>query len=139
MAPYHPASCHGVWHRQNYCFGLPMVIWLCRGRGTQAAAHGLGGRLGARMHVELGEDVGDVRIRGAMADEEHRPDLPVGRSLRQQPEDLDFSFCQFVVAATLRFSPGSEERGFSQSVRDELIEWQGQTFRPGVVECVLRE
>src|SRR5215212_3164443 len=125
MAPCHLASRHDVWHRQNYRFGLPMVIWLCRSGGTQAAAHGLGGRLGARMNVELGEDVGDVRVRGAVADEEHRPDFPVGGSRRQQPEDLDFSFSQLVVAAALWFSPRSEERRFSQSVRDELIERQG--------------
>src|SRR5215213_4606449 len=91
------------------------------------------------MHVELGEDMGDVRVRGAVADKEHGSDLPVSGSRRQQPENLDFSFRQFGVAAALWFSPWSEERGFSQRVRDELIERKGQTFRPGVVECVLRE
>jgi hypothetical protein len=49
----------------------------------QMVADGQGGGLRAVAHLELGEQVGDVRLDGAIADEEHVGDLLVGFAVDQ--------------------------------------------------------
>jgi hypothetical protein len=59
------------------------------GRLGQTLATGKSGGLTPVGNTELAEDVGDVEADRLRADEERLGDLPVGRSLHQQAENLD--------------------------------------------------
>ena len=48
-------------------------------------------RLGAAAHVELGEDVVDMLLGGADADDERLGDRAVRGATRQQPQHLQFT------------------------------------------------
>ena len=61
-----------------------------RSRSDEPPAHRDGGGLGAGIDAELGEEVGDVGLHGAGADEERFGDLPVGTSLDQQAQYVEF-------------------------------------------------
>ena len=62
-----------------------------------ALAHRVGGGLGAAAQVELGEDVSDVVLGGAAADDEALRDLLVRASVGQQCEHLGLAFGQLSV------------------------------------------
>jgi hypothetical protein len=59
--------------------GCPVLVWL-----DQSLAHGVHGRLGAIRHIELLQDVLNVRLDRRRADEEQFADLLVGMSIRNQ-------------------------------------------------------
>src|SRR5437016_9771165 len=79
---------------------LPMSLVADRGKGVHAvrsdqvgeetALHDEGGSLQPRMHLELAQDVLDVRPRGLRADDQRPSDRVVVRTLREQRQDLAF-------------------------------------------------
>ncbi len=60
--------------------------------------------LGARAAVEDGEDVGDVHLHGARAEDERAGNLGVGPPLRHELEDLPLTAGQIAGAKTTRRS-----------------------------------
>src|SRR5215217_6938497 len=72
--------------------GSPYLVHVAGGGGVrgsdQPAADGNGGRLGAVVDPELGEEVADVGGGGAAADEEGVGDFAVGLAGHQQSEHL---------------------------------------------------
>src|SRR5829696_1505009 len=67
---------------------------------VQTNTYGVGGGLSAGGDPEFGEDVRDVGLGSAGADEQRGGDLWIGTSLDQQPKDLAFAGRQlsFVMA-----------------------------------------
>ena len=54
-------------------------------------AHGIHGRLHARVHLQLVEDVADVVADGVLGDEQLGRDLTVEPATGDQPQDLELA------------------------------------------------
>src|SRR3712207_2752351 len=74
----------------------------------EAAADGYPGGFGAVVGAELGEDLADVELDGALGDEEPLGDLLVAQPPRDEPEHLDLPGRQRLGVAPV--APGAIEQ-----------------------------
>src|SRR5919106_6522803 len=54
--------------------------------------------MGARVCLELGEDVADVALHGLLADEEPRGDVGVRHAVGEELQDLPLAHCEHLLA-----------------------------------------
>src|SRR5437867_9998429 len=99
------------------------------------------GQLGARVQVELCEDVADVGIGRARGDHQLFGNLAVGAAARQQADHLELAWAQ-LVGRTLWYL-WSLPRVVSTLLRTRqcysLLEGHGPTFGPGCCIHILAE
>ena len=90
---------------------LPALLVVCR---VAEHAGGVGGRLGAAFHAQLGEQAGDVVLDRLLGEEEVLADLPVGEPFADQLEDPLLLRCQpgeRVLLGRLAAQPRHEPAG----------------------------
>ena len=103
-------------------------------------ADGHGRRLGAGIRAELGEEVADVRVHLARADEEGFANLAVGFPLHQQAQDIVFTRSEAEAAGVVGgLDLLSGICGDGKGVRERVGNRELLTLFPGGDEHRLRE
>src|SRR3954452_7227368 len=85
-APPSPPSRPACTARSSTCSATAPTPAADRAAGSQLQRQG--DQLGAGGHAELAEDIAEVEVDGARADEQLRGGVPVGQPLPDQPGDL---------------------------------------------------
>src|SRR5262245_48129497 len=92
-----------------------------------ATGGGGGGELCSGGDAQLGEDVAQVRLHGALGDEQPADDLGVGEDVGDEPDDLQLGGGEAVPAVGRAFASSPSALG----VGDGIVERQLRAFGPG--------